>query len=225
MAKIQIPKGLLIGLTWVAVVSALGVVFLLGRESGRKTQTGFQKESRGAGVPVATLIPSSNPAKTEAPIPQSAPGGTPGPNGGVLPIALIPPSGPERAAVAAYFQTVENIQPGSSGDPESTARQVVTGLSKGDTSGFDGMIQQAQVARNRLSAITPPQPCAAYHRESLESLDAGLDLMRDMKKDLSSPGQEASAINLAERANALKARTEALQLQEKSLKQRFGLMK
>ena len=225
MAKIQIPKGLLIGLTWVAVVSALGVVFLLGRESGRKTQTGFQKESRGAGVPVATLIPSSNPAKTEAPIPQSAPGGTPGPNGGVLPIALIPPSGPERAAVAAYFQTVENIQPGSSGDPESTARQVVTGLSKGDTSGFDGMIQQAQVARNRLSAITPPQPCAAYHRESLESLDAGLDLMRDMKKDLSSPGQEASAINLAERANTLKARTEALQLQEKSLKQRFGLMK
>ena len=225
MAKIQIPKGLLIGLAGVAVLSALGVVFLLGRESGRKTQTGFQKGSRGAGVPVATLIPSSNPAKTEAPIPQSAPAGTPGPNGGVLPITLIPPSGPERAAVAAYFQTVENIQPGSSGDPESMARQVVAGLSKGDTSGFDGMIQQAQVARNRLSAITPPQPCAAYHRESLESLDVGLDLMRDMKKDLSSPGQEASAINLAERANALKARTEALQLQEKALKQRFGLMK
>ena len=127
--------------------------------------------------------------------------------------------------MAAYFQAVENIQPGSNGDPETMAQQVVAGLGKGDTSGFDGMIQQAQVARNRLSAITPPQPCTAYHRESLASLDASLDLMRDMKKALSSPEQDSSVLKIAERANALKTRTEALQLQEKSLKQRFGLMK
>ena len=48
------------------------------------------------------------------------------------------------------------------------AQQVVAGLGKG-TCRADGMIQQAQTTRNRLSTITPPQPCAAYHRESLEA--------------------------------------------------------
>ncbi|MDE3245852.1 MAG: hypothetical protein KGN80_07160, partial [Acidobacteriota bacterium] len=137
----------------------------------------------------------------------------------------IPPGDPARALVAAYFQAVEAIQPASTGDPESMAQQVVAGLGKGDLSGFDGMIQQAQATRNRLYAITPPQPCAAFHRESLGSLDAGLTLMRDMKQALSTPGQDEAAIQLADRANALKARTDALQLQENALKQRYGVMK
>ncbi len=137
----------------------------------------------------------------------------------------IPPGDPTRASVAAYFQAVEAIQPPASGDPETLAQQVVAGLAKGDMSGFDGMIQQAKMARERVSAITPPQPCAAYHRESLASLDAGLELMRDMKNALSTSGQDAAAIQLADRAYALKARADALQIQENALKQRYGVMK
>jgi len=143
-----------------------------------------------------------------------------------VPYAATPsPNDPARAAVAAYFQTVEAIQPGLSGDPETMAQQVVAGLGKGDTSGFDEMIQQAQVARKRLSLIAPPQPCIAYHRDSLASLDAGLDMMQVMKKAFSSSDQETSMLDLTDRANALKARSEALQLQEKALKQRYGLTK
>ncbi len=105
------------------------------------------------------------------------------------------------------------------------ANQVMAGLAKGDLSGFEGMLQQASLTRSRLAAITPPQPCTAYHREGLECLDAGLALLRDMKQALSSSGQDASASNLADRANDLKARTDALQLQEMALQRRYGLMK
>jgi hypothetical protein len=127
--------------------------------------------------------------------------------------------------VGAYFQAVEKLQPDSGGDPEAMAQQVVAGLGKGDTSGFDGMIQQAQEARSRLSALSPPPPCADYHRESLASLDAGLELMRAMRRVLSSSEPNLQTLNLPDRANALKVRTEALQLQEKALKQRFGVTK
>ena len=230
-AKIEIPKSLLVGLVAMAAIAVLGIVFLFGRESGRR-----HRGDSGTVLsnPALAPTPSPAPAPTNA---GTAPGtGTLSPPGperpqSATPLAFLPvgvanaSNDPAHVAVAAYFQAVEGIQPASSGDPESMAQQVVAGLGKGDLSGFDGMIQQAKATRNRLAAITPPQPCAAYHRESLEGLDAGLDLMREIKKDLSSPGQEASAINLAERANALKVRTEALQFQEKSLKQRFGLRK
>jgi len=241
--KVQIPKGLLVGLVGIAAVAVLGVVFLLGRESGRKAPGGTQKEPPGAAVSPASTIRYSKTSMAGAPVSQPAGESTalspmPGAEAAgfaerehslpaaVAPSGIAPPHNDSgHSSVAAYFQAVEAMQPKSTGDPETMAQQVVAGLGKGDTSGFDEMIQQAQEARNRLSSIVPPQPCGAYHRESLESLDAGLDLMREMKKALSSPEQESSMLNLADRANALKARSEGLQLQEKALKRRYGLMK
>jgi hypothetical protein len=241
MSKVQIPKGLLAALVAVAGAAVLGMVFLLGRESGRSELMRHPQESGGTGV--SALLPSASPALAaesvsqpapEAPIVAPIPGaeGTgqaelPRPAGAgssvVIPLGIAIPQGDStRAAVAAYLQTVQNIQPEASGDPEAMAQRVVMGLGKGDTSGFDGMIQQAQTARSRLSAITPPQPCAAYHKESLASLDAGLDLMHTMKKALSSPESGTQLLDLADRANALKVRSEALQLQEKALKQRYS---
>ena len=243
VTKVQIPKGLLVGLAGVAAAAVLGIVFLLGRESGRSAFGSRQKEPIGTGTSVGSADPPSKTAGPVSPVSQPAAEspilapipitGTAGaahpeaPQGpAAVPSALtLLHDDPGRITVAAYFQAVESIQPGSSGDPESMAQQAVAGLGKGDTAGFDGMVQQAQAARSRLSAIVPPQPCAAYHRECLESLDAGLELMREMKKALSSPEQESSVLNLADRANALKARSEALQLQEKALKRRYGLMK
>lgn len=227
--KIELPRSLVVGLLGVVALAVLGIVFLLGRESGRR-----HLEDARSGSNASSLTTSSARAQDLSLTPTISPGGSPStesprpeppPSAAIPSGTMVPPGDPARASVAAYFQAVEAIQPASSGDPETMAQQVMAGLGKGDMSGFDGMIQQAKAMRNRLSTIMPPQPCAAYHRESLASLDAGLDLMRDMKQALSTPGQDDAAIQLADRANALKARTDALQLQEHALKQRFGLMK
>jgi chaperonin cofactor prefoldin len=50
-------------------------------------------------------------------------------------------------------------------------------------------------------------------------------MMRAMKKLLSSSEQGSSASDLTDQANAMKARSDALQQQEKKLKQQYGLMK
>jgi hypothetical protein len=127
----------------------------------------------------------------------------------------------ERIAVSAYFEAVERIQPKKSGSPETVALQLVAGLGTGDTAEFDGMIRQIQETRNGLAGITPPQPCAALHRGSLANLDAGLALMRAMKKAMSSSDPLSGTLDLANRANALKAHAEALQAQERALKLRY----
>jgi hypothetical protein len=242
MAKVEIPRGMLIGLAGVAAAAVLGLVFVLGRESGRNARKGPGKEpgspvvsaaaSSPPGIAVASGAPPESPTPAMIPAegePSSAAPGRPSPSG---PLGTPAPatSGSAtaatdslRAEVGSYFQAVERIHPASGGDPEALAQQVVAGLGKGDMTGFEALIQEAQAARNRLSALTPPQPCAAYHRESLASLDAGLDLMRAMKKALSS--SEPGSLDLESQANALKARSEALQLQEKALKQRFALVK
>ncbi len=222
VAKVEIPKGLLIGLVGVAAAGVLGMVFLLGRETGRGAPLERRRDSTSTAASQGSAIPASpKTAVAEEPIAEPASSGQPV---AVHPGPPIPLGDPARVAVAAYFLALETIQPGSSGDPETMAQQVVAGLGKGDTSGFDAMIQQAQAAKDRLSAIAPPPPCAAYHRESLASLEAGLGLMRAMKRALSSPEQDMQMSNLTDQANALKARSEALQRHEKALRERFGLM-
>jgi hypothetical protein len=136
-------------------------------------------------------------------------------------VAPAPRNDPARAAVVAYFKAVEAIQPESSGDPETVAGQIAVGLGKGDTSGIDAMMQQAKDSRSRLAALTPPQPCAAYHRELLASLDGGLDMMQTLKQMMASPNPAQQAPDITSRANAMKARSDSLRNQEQDLKQRY----
>ena len=79
------------------------------------------------------------------------------------------------------------------------------------------MDKQAQETRARLAAVTPPAPCAAFHRETLACMDAGLDLMRGIRNAMAA-GDAAALGNLPDRANALKTRSEALKTQETALK-------
>lgn len=238
MAKVEIPKGLLVGLAGVAAAATLGLVFLLGRETGRRATAGPQVQAGSPGVSApppkpaieVTLTPQLPARESQAPgtdpsaeAAQPSEADRPGPS--APPTAAPPQAQAARAAVAAYFKAVDDAQPDTSGNPEAVAQQVVAGLGKGDTSGFDEMIQQAQRTRNRMAAIAPPQPCAAFHRESLASLDAGLDLMRAMKKALASSEPGPQVASLTDQANAMKTRSEALQAQEAALRQRFGLTK
>jgi hypothetical protein len=54
---------------------------------------------------------------------------------------------------------MDQIQPGPIGvDAYGMASKIVEALARADTSGLDGLIQQAESARKRLAVLTPPQP-------------------------------------------------------------------
>ena len=220
-------RGLVAGLAGTAGAAVLALVFLLGRASAPAPRGLAPSPPAPAAAPAAEA-PAQVPATTEAPAPEpAAPPAPPAAPAALRPVvrpAVPPPAAgsSERAAVQAYFAAVERIQPAQSGDPDAVAQQLVGGLAKGDSSGLDGMFQQAQATRARLAAITPPAPCAAFHRESLAVLDGGLEMMQSLKQSLASSGQGGSALqDLSARANELKARSEALQAQEKALRQRY----
>jgi len=222
-----VSRGLVAGLAGTAGAAVLALVFLLGRASAPAPRAAPSPPVSAAASAPAAEAPATAEEPAPAPAappasPASAPLAAPPPPV-VRPSATTHAAGSsERAAVQAYFAAVERIQPAQSGDPDAVAQQLVGGLAKGDSSGLDGMFQQAQATRARLAAITAPAPCAAFHRESLAVLDGGLEMMQSLKQSLASSGQGGSALqDLSARANELKARSEALQAQEKALRQRY----
>ena len=224
MQKVEVSKPLLIGLAGTAAAAVMGLVFLAGRESGR------------AAKPQDAPAPVIPPQVITAPEPDRAgmltkdelsPPASP-----VQALAVVPPlpkgesaepaSESLRALVVAYFNAIDHLQPGGTGgDPESTAQGIVGSLAKGDSSGFEGMIQQAEGARGRLAAISPPQPCATYHRESLASLDDGLALMRSLKTAMAGQGAEGQLTSLAAQAEVLRKRSETLHTEEQALRRLY----
>jgi len=223
VTKVEISQGLLAGLVAVAVAASLVLAFLLGRGSAPGPPREAPRAADGPSIPA---VPHADPAPAvpAAPISPAGPSSQPAaPGPAVSPTAgPVPGNSSVRTAVAAYFQAIEAIQPEASGNPEALALQATVGLGHGDTSGIDDLIRQTQTARNRLAALTPPQPCAAYHRELLGSLDDGLGLMQSIKQLISSANPSAQAAELMDRANAMKARSETLKRMEKDLKQHYG---
>lgn len=219
-SQVTVSKGLLAGLAGVAALAVLGFVFLLGRSSvGPVPVQTLVVPAPAAAVPAAPQPAQPGAPVEPAPPPPAVAALPPRPPAPTAPQSpAVPPADPQRAAVAAYFQAVDRIQPQRQGDPEAVAQQVMAGFGKGDTSDFEGMIQEAQTTRDRLAAITPPPPCAAYHRESLAILDGGLDLTRAIKAALGGTNPPA---DLTDKATALKTRSEALQAQEQELKRRY----
>jgi len=211
-SKVQISKGLLAGLVGLALAASFGVVFLLGRASAPSIPA-------AARAPEAA-VPASG-AASPAPITVPAWVSQPAVQAGAPAMPPVPRTDPARAAVAAYFKAVEGIQTAATGDPASVAQEIALGLGKGDSSGIDGMIRQAQDTRSRLAALAPPQPCAAYHKDLLASLDEGLDLMRAIKNLAASSDPAQQAPEITRRAGAMKARSDSLQSQEKALKRRY----
>jgi hypothetical protein len=99
---------------------------------------------------------------------------------------------------------------------------MLSGLGKGDSGEMDAMIRQAQGARDRLAAIVPPRPCVAYHQESLAVLAEGLEQMQAVKGLFASPDPASQVAGLTGKANAMKARADRLQEQEKALRQKYS---
>jgi hypothetical protein len=135
-----------------------------------------------------------------------------------------PSADPARAAVAAYFDAVDHLQPGAmSGDAEAIANEMGAALANGDTSGLDKLIRQTEAAREKFAAVVPPPACADFHRESLASVDDALAVVRSLKTAMESPDPAAQLASVAARANALRSRADVLQKEEQDLRQRYGL--
>jgi len=234
MAKIQVDRGLLIGLGSGLLAALLGLVFFIGRETMRPDPAPAL-EAAPAPVPEAaqaTVVPAlqmpaeapSEPLELEAK-PSAFPAASlPPPARPRTESAQAPSSDSVKAAVTEYFKAIDQIQPGQlGGDPSATANAIVEALLKGDSTGLDAIIQQTEATRRRTASLTPPQPCALHHRESLVSLDEGLNMLRSMKQAVASSDADALT-RLTEQANRMRTRSEALGREEQSLRQRYGLV-
>jgi hypothetical protein len=239
--KVSVSKGLLIGVVVVAAASLLTLAYQLGRVSGSGEVAGPstriervaprpQGEPLRLPAPAAALIAEH--AETR---PISVPPSAPSQGAALQEAARQAPapvesersgagSDPAQAAVVAYFDTVDHIQPGAmSGEADGIAHEMAAALANGDTSGLDKMIRQIEAAKVSFAAVTPPAPCAAFHRESLASLDDGLEMLRSLKGAMESSEPVAQLASVATRATALRSRADALQNEELALRQRYGL--
>jgi hypothetical protein len=233
MGKVQVERGLLGGLAAVAAVALLAAAFLLGRAS---------RPAPPSSPPMPREAPSASPLPVgletrgrPEPLSLAAPSVAPTPEGAGLhpPIAIARPApaaragpqvDPERAGIASYLDAVDNIQPGrASGDAEGMAGDMAAALAKGDTTGLDGMIRQAEEARRRLASLQVPGPCADHYRECLGSLDDALEMLRSLKRAMESPEPSAGLAAVASKAAGVRSRSDDLQRIEEALRQRYGL--
>jgi len=234
MKPITVSPSLLIGLGGALLVTMLGLVFFLGRESARNVP---QTQARAAVLPAETQritapqptpippaelrISPSTPVQT-SPLPAFSL-----PQAPEAPLPRTNPPAPDglRASVAAYFEAVNQIQPGQmAGDPSEMANKIVEGMGKGDMSGLDDLTSQMASAKRRLEALKPPQPCAGHYRESLACLDESLKMIQGMKKAIETSDLDALS-RLSSHGNELRNRTEALAREEQEIRQRYGLSK
>lgn len=251
MDEVRVKRSLLIGLVSVAGLALLAVAFLLGRSAGSGPPAGAASpertivvsgsETRSAGEPPLLRNPGTPPADALASEPSSSEtvpvlpadrGGSPGmlaaaaPSTDARPTAGDSPAAtdPASAAVARYFADVDQIEPASlNGSPESVATEMAMALARGDTSGLDAMIRQTEAAKERLAAVRPPAPCAVHYQKTLESLDDAVEMLRALKSSMQSPDPVAGLASVQARAGILQTRAEALQNEDRALRQRYGL--
>lgn len=242
MATVNVDRRLLWALAGVAGLSLLAVAYLLGRASGGTQRSAPRPEGAAPAFATAPAETGASFGTTPAPTPPGAdtaiagPSFTPAPQfeahagpespAPFLPTPLptpelAPPDDPERAAVAAYLDAVDAIQAsGLAGSPESAANEMAVALARGDASGLDGLVREAEESRRRLLGISPPAACAAHHRETVASFDDALGMLRALKAATGSGDPSTALADVAARATALKARAEALKAEEEALRRR-----
>lgn len=251
MEKVSVNRGLLAALVAVAAVALLAVAFLLGRSSGSgrptevpeqgRTVAIYSPETRSTGEPSLAAATAEAPAsyRPAEPPPSEAAGafpsdraGSEGAAPGQAPVVGAPssadpstiPTDPAAEAVARYLDAVDRIQPANlNGSPESVATEMAGALARGDTSGLDAMIRQTEDAKGRLAALRPPAPCAAHYDKTLESLDDAIGMLRALKSSMQSSDPVAGLASVQARAATLQTRAEALQHEDRALRQRYGL--
>ena len=198
------------------LLAALGVCLLvigifIGRETTRPP------------APIAQATPAPPPPKPLPPI-FEPPATTPPPTAAAPSRAPAPPpvNAEEKRRVADYFRDVDRLLNVDVGDPEASAQAMITGAASGDTSGLDKLVATARDAERNARALTPPAPCAAFHRKLLVLLADSREMAQALAHGFASGNLDALP-GMLSRAQSQKARQESLTRDEKELKRRYGI--
>ncbi|HEY4002354.1 MAG TPA: hypothetical protein VGO93_26015 [Candidatus Xenobia bacterium] len=225
-SNVQIPRSWLAGLVVLLVGSLVGLAFLLGRQTASPPPPVAAVAPAPSSTPppaaaVSTETPPvETPASGAAARPEVSPAPTPV---RPKPKHVVPRSSPVAKAVAAYFAAVDSIDQGQlTDDPQKFANQVVQGAMSGDMSGMDKLIREAEKGRSKLRALTPPDPCRHYHRDSLAVVEESLHLLHAMEQALKTNDANALA-TMAGEAQTMQSRSQALKDQEADLKSAYSV--
>lgn len=175
--------------------------------------------------PTAVVQPAPAPASPLPPIfePPKTPPPTPPPTTAVPEAADAPIDHAEQQRVAQYFREVDRIQNLDVDNPEATAQSLIAAASSGDTSGLRKLLAQARDVEQKVRALTPPAPCASYHKKLTTVLSESREMLQQLERGLSGGGGIEALPGLLGRAQGEKSRAEALEREEKQLKRRYGL--
>ena len=234
--KVAVSKLLLVGMIAGIFLLVLAIGFFIGRESVRRDK------NPGASPAETVIAPRSAPSETvrlparplpessvvESPVRESPPAVVdstqppPPPLKREGPLSVMQtPDETVRAAVVAYLTAIDQIQPGQmGGDALEIANKILEGLANADTSGLDELIRRAESSRNRLAALSPPQPCTTHYQESMACMDAGLQILDSIKQAVASSDTDR-LFSLSAQANAMHSCSDRLTKEDKAIRQRF----
>jgi hypothetical protein len=234
--KVAVSKIILVGMAAALFLSVLATGFFIGRESVRKDANPGPSQAQTAVAPrsapseIAQLPTTQLPGASvlEPPVGSSRPAivdtAQPPPfplKPGGSPVVVHTSDEPLRAAVVAYLAAIDQIQPGQmGGDASEVANKIVESLSRADTSGLDELIQRAESSRNRLAALSPPQPCTTHYQVSIACVDAGLQMLDSIKQAAGS-SEADKLFSLPAQANAMLSCSDRLTKEDKAIRQRF----
>lgn len=218
-STVQIPRGLLIALA-AAFLALVGVLsFLVGRGSARK-------EPPSPAPTMAAAMPSEPPAtdtwtppppaETLAPLPPGDPAPTPSPT----------PDSSLREDVGRYFQDIESIE--SRGkywkDPQALAKALMDQAGKGDSSGFDRLIEANRRVRDDVRRLIVPAPCAEHSRLTLALVEEGLSLLERVRSGAMNPSEDMGALGaFATAGQDLETRAKDVDALATRIKEQFGI--
>jgi hypothetical protein len=231
--RIGVPAAALYGGIAALVALLIAVGFLAGRAS---TAVPPVSPAPGAEAPSASLAaaaatPGLPPADPVLPDPAAS---VPEPADAPAAAAASQPAGPAgaegapdlRRQVTEYFGRMDAMQGAIKtwSDPSALAQEIMGQAMRGDSAGFDRLIAASAAARDGVSGLAVPAPCAEHHDLTLALLDDSVRILTQIRDGVAS-GDAGALAGLATTGSALEARARAVDELGASLRARYGIAK
>jgi len=131
---------------------------------------------------------------------------------------------PGRAEVAAYFVQIEAYEQQAKywDNPQELAMALIGQGAKGDTRGFEQLLETHRNAQKQIESMAVPLPCQEHHRLTLAVLSQALGLLEELQRGVVS-GSAGGLVALSSDARQLETQTRAVDALAADLKRQFGL--
>lgn len=208
--RVEVSRGLLVGLILLCAVSLLTLAFLLGRES--KGEVAVVRETPAVATPAppvsqeqvdlrgerivaqqaspmrtVTVAPAP-PSLPEAPPPPPAPAAPRTPAAAAPPRTPAPPPAPAvdpamQERVRSYLLAMDACVGAAAtwDNPEAIAQAALSQGSEGNSEGFDRVIRANREALQRMRAVSAPSPCARHHALAVQVMERGIGMVERLR--------------------------------------------